>query len=133
LKHWIAAYVRQLSPDEPQPLAVEAVVEAPLVDLVTGEDLGIPLLGIMDLVLAGQDSPVISDFKTAGRSSKPLETTHEIQLTSYAYWRPLALPLPLPNADQRPPSNHSSQRSQTESPPRVFSHFMSEIYPEPGK
>jgi hypothetical protein len=56
-----------------------------LVDLVTGEDLGIPLVGIMDLVLDSEAGPVIADFKSSAKSAEPLEITHEIQLTSYAY------------------------------------------------
>ena len=51
----------------------------------TGEDLGIPLLGIADLVLAGDEGPVVADFKTSSRSAAPIEVTHEIQLTSYGY------------------------------------------------
>ncbi len=39
---------------EPRPLAVEATMESPLVDPLTGEDFGIPLLRIVDLVLDGQ-------------------------------------------------------------------------------
>ena len=67
------------------PLAVEVAVEAPLIDPESGEDFGIPLLGIMDLVLNYEEGPIICDFKTSGRSSGPLEIVHEIQLTSYAY------------------------------------------------
>ena len=66
-------------------MAVEVAVEAPLVDPVTGEDLGMPLLGIMDLVLDYEEGPLICDFKTSARSSEPLEIIHEIQLSSYAY------------------------------------------------
>ena len=36
----MAAHLAQVPPDEPKPLAVEAAMEAPLVDPVTGEDLG---------------------------------------------------------------------------------------------
>ena len=50
-----------------------------------GEDLGLPLVGIVDLILDGRDGPVITDFKTSARSSEPLEIVHEIQLSSYAY------------------------------------------------
>ena len=71
--------------DEPQPLAVEAAVEAPLVDPVTGEDLGIPLVGVIDLILPAGDGPVVADFKTVARSGEPLEIMHEIQLSSYSY------------------------------------------------
>ena len=60
-------------------------MEAPLIDPVTGEDLGLPLLGIVDLVAEQDDGPVIVDFKTASRQSAAPEIVHEIQLTSYAY------------------------------------------------
>lgn len=81
----VAAYLKQVPLDEPRPLAVEVAAEAPLVDPSTGEDLGIPLLGIMDLVLDGPTGPVITDFKTTSRSAEPLEIMHEIQLSSYAW------------------------------------------------
>jgi CRISPR/Cas system-associated exonuclease Cas4 (RecB family) len=81
----VQTYVQLLPADEPPPLAVETSLEAPLVDPVTGEDLGIKLLGIVDLVLDGREGPVICDFKTAASSAAPLELAHEIQLTCYAY------------------------------------------------
>jgi len=81
----VAAYVRKVPQDEPLPLAVETSLHAPLLDPRTGEDLGIPLVGILDLVLDGRDGPVICDFKTAANAAPPLEITHEIQLTCYAY------------------------------------------------
>ena len=65
--------------------AVKTDVEAPLIDPQTGEDLGIPLLGVLDLVLDYEAGPLICDFKTSGRSSEPIEILHEIQLSSYAY------------------------------------------------
>jgi ATP-dependent exoDNAse (exonuclease V) beta subunit len=77
--------VQLLPSDEPPPLDVETSLQAPLIDPVTGEDLGVPLPGIVDLVLDGQDGPVICDFKTAASSAAPLELGHEIQLTCYAY------------------------------------------------
>jgi hypothetical protein len=43
------------------------------------------LLGVVDLILDDEHGPWICDFKTASKSSAPLEITHEIQLTSYAY------------------------------------------------
>jgi len=43
------------------------------------------LLGIVDLVLDGENAPTIIDFKTAARSGTPMATTHEIQLSSYSY------------------------------------------------
>ena len=60
-------------------------VQAPLVDPITGEDLGIPLLGVMDLVVPEEAGPIITDFKTASKSSGPLEITHEVQLSCYSY------------------------------------------------
>ena len=80
----VAAYLVQVPVDEPAPQAVEVTMEAPLIDPATGEDLGIPLLGITDLVI-DDDGPTIVDFKTASKSSQPAEISHEIQLTSYAY------------------------------------------------
>ncbi|HUY32244.1 MAG TPA: PD-(D/E)XK nuclease family protein [Pirellulales bacterium] len=81
----VAAYLRTVPAAEPKPLAVEVSAQAPLVDPLTGEDLGIPLVGIMDLVLDEEAGPLIADFKTAARNSEPLEITHEIQLSCYAY------------------------------------------------
>lgn len=78
----VMAYLVHVPADEPRPLAVETAIEAPLVDPTTGKDLGIPLVGVMDLVLDEAAGPLIVDFKTAARSAEPLEITHEIQLTS---------------------------------------------------
>jgi hypothetical protein len=81
----VRAYLDQVSLAEPRPLAVEVGLEAPLVDPATGEDLGIPLVGIVDLILPEADGPLIADFKTTSRSGEPLEIAHEIQLSCYAY------------------------------------------------
>ena len=81
----VQAYLRHVSADEPRPLAVEVAVEAPLIDPGSGEDLGIPLVGVMDLVLPGVGGPVIADFKTTARSGEPLEVAHQVQLGCYAY------------------------------------------------
>lgn len=67
------------------PLAVEATIQRPLVDPFTGENLGLPLLGIVDLVLAEPAGPLVVDFKTASRGGEPLEITHEVQLSCYAW------------------------------------------------
>jgi putative RecB family exonuclease len=72
-------------PKDEKPLAVEVAAEAPLVDPFTGEDLGLPMVGVLDLVLDSEGGPIITDFKTAARSSEPMEISHEIQLTSYAW------------------------------------------------
>ena len=68
----VRAYLAGVPADEPRPLAVEAAMEAPLVDPATGEDLGIPLVGIVDLVLDGDAGPTILDFKTAARGASSL-------------------------------------------------------------
>ena len=72
-------------PKDEKPLAVEVAAEAPLVDPFTGEDLGLPMVGVIDLVLDGQAGPIIVDHKTAARSSEPMEISHDIQLSSYAW------------------------------------------------
>ncbi len=80
----VLAYLAQVPEDEPRPLAVETMLETPIVDPETGEDLGIPLRGIVDLVLDDQQGPLICDFKTAASSQQPLEVCHEVQLGCYA-------------------------------------------------
>ena len=81
----VRAYLDFIPEDEPAPLAVETTLEAPLVDPFTGENLGIPLLGIVDLIVDGGNGPVISDFKTAAKSTPPSEISHEVQLTAYSF------------------------------------------------
>jgi hypothetical protein len=80
----LTAYLGHAPTDE-KPLAVEVATQAQLVDPVTGEDLGIPLVGVIDLIVGSPDGAVIADFKTSARSSEPLEIFHELQLTSYSY------------------------------------------------
>ena len=80
----VSAYLAY-APRNEYPLAVEVAAEAPLVDPQTGENLGIPLVGIIDLVLNYEQGPLIADFKTAARSSEPMEISNEIQLSSYAW------------------------------------------------
>jgi putative RecB family exonuclease len=80
----VVAYLKQVPPEEPTPRAVEVTIEAPLVT-PSGEDLGIPLLGIADLIVDEGDAPEIVDFKTSSRSAPPFEITHELQLSCYAY------------------------------------------------
>jgi putative RecB family exonuclease len=84
----VHAYLGNISSEEPLPLAVESRWELPLIDPSTGEDLGLPLLGIVDLILDGRYGATIIDFKTAANASSPVEISHELQLTSYSYlWR----------------------------------------------
>jgi hypothetical protein len=66
-------------------LAVEQMLREPLVDPTDNEELPIPMLGIVDLLLDTPTGPVVVVFKTAGRRSPPLEIAHEIQLACYAY------------------------------------------------
>ena len=80
----IGAYLKH-APANEKPLAVEVAVEAPLIDPDTGEDLGLPLVGVIDLVLGEPEGAVISDFKTSSKSSPPDEITHEVQLSSYSW------------------------------------------------
>jgi len=81
----VTVYLQSMVDAREFPLAVEASMEEPLIDPDTGEDLGIPLTGIVDLVLDDRDGPLICDFKTAAKSGAAFEITHEIQLSSYAY------------------------------------------------
>jgi putative RecB family exonuclease len=81
----VGTYLRQLPPGEPRPIAVETSLQIPLIDPATGENLGIPLLGVVDLIMPEEGGPVIIDFKTAARSAPPFEITHEIQLGCYSY------------------------------------------------
>lgn len=81
----VTAYLAQVPEDEPAPQAVEVTLEQPLVDPFSGEHLGIPLLGVVDLIMPLEDSVSVVDFKTSSRSAPPFEIAHEIQLSSYAY------------------------------------------------
>jgi len=81
----VRAYLNHIPNDEPAPTIVETTLETPLVDPANGENLGIPLLGIVDLVLDELTGAVICDFKTAAKSTPPSEISHEIQLTAYSY------------------------------------------------
>ena len=81
----VRAYLAKVADETARPLAVETTIEMPLVDPRNGEDLGIPLLGVMDLVLQEDTGSLIVDFKTAARAEQLSELTHEIQLGCYAY------------------------------------------------
>jgi len=81
----VVTYLRYIPADESRPLAVETALTAPLVDPVTGEDFGIPLVGVLDLVLDEPDGPLLVDHKTAARGGELHEVMHEIQLSAYAW------------------------------------------------
>ena len=46
---------------------------------------GVPLVGVIDLVLPGAEGAIITDFKTTSRGGELPELTHELQLSSYSY------------------------------------------------
>ena len=81
----VQTYLDRRDSDEGFPIAVETRLECPLIDPGTNNNLGIPLLGFVDLILEDDSGPVIIDFKTSARSSAPLDVAHEIQLSCYAY------------------------------------------------
>ena len=81
----VTTYIAQAPSNEAKPIAVEKRFDAPLIDPGTGEDLGISLVGIIDLVLEDRDGPLVADFKTAARSSSKLDIMHEVQLSCYSY------------------------------------------------
>ncbi len=81
----VRTYLSEINVAAEKPIAVEKRFEVPLIDPTTGEDLGIPLVGIVDLVLAGAGGPVVVDFKTAASASSNCELMHELQLSAYAY------------------------------------------------
>jgi putative RecB family exonuclease len=81
----VRAYLAKVRQETTPIRAVETAVNAALIDPRTGEDLGISLVGVIDLVLGEPDGSVIVDFKTAARADELSELVHEIQLGSYAY------------------------------------------------
>lgn len=81
----VTTYLDQVPDDEPKPLVVETFIEAPLIDPSNGEDLGIPLVGIVDLVIDGDEGALLVDVKTTARGGRPPDAVHEIQLSSYSY------------------------------------------------
>jgi putative RecB family exonuclease len=81
----LQTYLAKVASETARPLGVEIAVEAPLIDPRTGEDLGIPLVGVIDLVLKEDSGPVIIDFKTAARAQNMLELSYEIQCGCYSY------------------------------------------------
>jgi len=80
----VTTYLSEVNIAEEKPLLVERKFETALYDPSNGEDIGLPLVGIVDLVLDSADGPMIVDFKTAASASY-CALQHEIQLTAYAY------------------------------------------------
>jgi hypothetical protein len=81
----LAAYLNRVAPDERRPLEVKRRLETPLVDPLTGEDLGLRLAGIIDLVLPESNGPLIVAFKVKGRAPARLEVAHEVQFACNAF------------------------------------------------
>ncbi len=90
----VRVYLAQLPAGEPRPLAIETTLKAPLLDSVSGQSLGIPLVRVIDLVLPGADGAIITDFKTTARGGELLEISHELQLSCYSYLHRQTSPLP---------------------------------------
>ena len=80
----VQTYIREYADQSERIIAMESSLETPLVDPDTGEDLGIPLFGIIDLVLEQDDALSLIDFKTAASASQVCEQSHAIQLTLYS-------------------------------------------------
>jgi putative RecB family exonuclease len=80
----ISVYLDQRA-EEPAPMAVETTLQEPLIDPFTGEDLGLSLLGIVDLIVPGDNGAIVVDFKTAAKSGPPTDKVHEVQLSAYSY------------------------------------------------
>ncbi len=81
----VRAYLSEIDIVSEKPIAVEEKYNVPLLNPLTGEDFGITLIGITDLILEGASGPVIVDFKTAASASMNCELQHELQLTAYSY------------------------------------------------
>jgi len=81
----LTTYLSGVGASDPMPLAVETHLATPLIDPFSGENLGLPLVGVLDLVLPSRNGPLVVDYKTSGRSAPPLEILHEVQLSSYSY------------------------------------------------
>jgi len=64
----LTAYLSAAPSDDPLPAAVETRLTAPLVDPLSGANLGVPLLGIVDLVLEERTGPLIVGFKRPARA-----------------------------------------------------------------
>jgi hypothetical protein len=80
----VKTYLTATPIQDEMPLEVEKRYEIPLIDPKTGKTLGLPLVGIVDLVLQGDGGHVLVDFKTSATSSTN-ELSHELQMTAYSY------------------------------------------------
>jgi hypothetical protein len=84
----VQTYLTTIPVEYETPIAVEKKYEVPLIDPSTGENFGLPLVGVVDLLLEekGGDVPenILVDFKTSSTASIN-DLAHELQITAYAY------------------------------------------------
>jgi len=81
----LSTYLNRVPPVEPRPMEVKRYLQAPLIDPESGEDLGLPLVGTLDLLVPEANGPLIVTFKVVARNNPQLETVAEIQLACLAY------------------------------------------------
>ena len=79
----VRAYTNEYRSQPEKIIAMEASLEAPFVHPTTGEDLGLPLFGVVDLVLDTASSVLLIDFKTSATATL-IEQSHAVQLTLYS-------------------------------------------------
>ena len=80
----VQAYIKEYADQPERIIAMESSLETSLVDPDSGEDFGIPLFGIVDLVLEQDGVLTLVDFKTAASASMICEQSHAVQLTLYS-------------------------------------------------
>ena len=80
----VSCYLENFGGSGETVVGVESAMDATLVDPLTGDRLGLPMVGIVDLLIETNDGPLLVDFKTAARGGHPIEQQHEIQLACYA-------------------------------------------------
>ncbi|MGL4943776.1 MAG: RecB family exonuclease [Thermoguttaceae bacterium] len=80
----VKAYINEYASQPERIVAMEVSLEAPLLDSTTGNELGVPLFGVVDLVLQEDATPVVVDFKTTASATSVCEQAHATQLSVYA-------------------------------------------------
>ena len=78
----VRVYLAKVAGETARPMAVETAVETPLIDSRIGEDLGIPLVGVLDLVLEGARGSGDCRFQDggAGRRDAGIESRGSTRL-----------------------------------------------------
>jgi len=80
----IEVYVKYRTSQPGKVLTVEQRIERELVNVQTGEVLGLPFVGFLDLIERDEAGLVVIDLKTAARSYRQTVVDGSIQLTCYA-------------------------------------------------